>query len=95
MVMSIPFISVIEQNERERKRERERKGVNNFSKPDSDDVINKLPKTEDSHKENIICLSNLEEIVFYPCSQRPLNNVFKYKKCKPCVDYDKYLDFFE
>tara|TARA_Y100000389_G_scaffold191825_1_gene218579 strand:+ start:1440 stop:1664 length:225 start_codon:yes stop_codon:yes gene_type:complete len=74
MVMSFPFIAVVERNERQKK-----EAVNNLLPVD----------------RNMICLSNLDEIVFYPCSRKEIFSALRPNMNKPPVDYDKYLDFFE
>jgi hypothetical protein len=88
--MSFPFITVVERNERQKK-----EAANNLSQVDYD-IISKnkeSPKKEICDKDNMICLSNLDEIVFYPCPRKSIFSKLKYNK--PRVDYDKYLDFFE
>lgn len=92
MVMSFPFITVVERYERQKK-----EAVNKLPPVDSN-IISKnkdTPKKENSYKDNMICLSNLDEIVFYPCPQKSIFAELRSNINKSPVDYDKYLDFFE
>ena len=102
MVMSFPFITVIEKNERQKKLETislekpnipsniheksQKVTIESTAKPQQE----KCPKNYD-----MVCLSNLEEIVFYTSSSRCLLSELKLNSKPSNVDYDKYLDFFE
>lgn len=100
MVMSFPFVTTVERNERQKKK----------------DVIsanNKVPcavskenavkshegkitsSVNEKNVQDMICLSNLEEIVFFTSSSRCLLDEIKTKPPKSKVNYDKYLEFFE
>tara|TARA_Y100000389_G_scaffold155236_2_gene155855 strand:+ start:1615 stop:1965 length:351 start_codon:yes stop_codon:yes gene_type:complete len=116
MVMSFPFITVIEKNERQKrldaislkKSNKESKIIsdnknnivdNNSSKEmkDVETIREKNISEYSSLNDNIICLSNLEEVVFYTSTKKCLLTELYNpgKKVKPPVDYDKYLDLFE
>ena len=101
MVMSFPFVSIIERNERQKKLD-----PISLNKPNVDEVINKntvvsdkpqktLNNGKNSQTQDMVCLSNLEEIVFFTSTSRCLLDEMKYTGTTKKVDYDKYLEFFE
>jgi len=105
MIMNFPFITIVERNEKSKK------SINNLLPVDCNtasknkDISNKnIQNKEIQNKEilneydNMICLSNLEEIVFdssCPCPRKYIFDSLKPNKSKSNIDYDKYLDFFE
>ncbi len=92
MVMSFPFVTVVERNEKRKKM--------GLVGGDNDNIIHpkqsqKCPKPEPKNEsQDMICLSNLEEIVFSTSSSRCLMDEIRVTP-RPPIDYDKYLDFFE
>lgn len=102
MVMSFPFITTIEKNERQKKInaisiEKINTKTGNHSKNDIKSPESTIKPTSDQYSEthDMICLSNLEEVVFYTSTSRCLLKELRcFSKSTP-VDYDKYLDFFE
>tara|TARA_Y100000389_G_C17253524_1_gene409342 strand:+ start:44 stop:319 length:276 start_codon:yes stop_codon:yes gene_type:complete len=60
---------------------------------DSEKVCEK--KIQKPQHQDMLCLSNLEEIVFFTSTSRCLLDEMKDVPSKPAVEYDKYLDFFE
>ena len=114
MVMSFPFITVIEKNEKQKKLDAISLSNNNKEHnivPDNKNIVgdntNKEIKVMETIRErnisecpalyDMICLSNLEEIVFYTSTKKCLlTELYNTEnKVKPPVDYDKYLDLFE
>ncbi len=114
MVMSFPFITVIEKNERQKKLDAISLSKNNKEPnifPDNknivgDNTLKEIKVMETIRERNIsecpnsndmVCLSNLEEIVFYTSTKKCLlTELYNTKNNdKPPVDYDKYLDLFE
>ena len=109
MVMSFPFITAVEINEKKKKLDMISLNKINTELTNSSD---KKPKTEpkksetsqnnsseNTEKENMICLSNLEEVVFYKSSPKRTTNKSNSERKNsiplPFNNYDKYLDFFE
>jgi hypothetical protein len=101
MVMSFPFVSIIERNERQKKLD-----AISLNKPNVDEVINKNAVISEKSKQTLnietnnrtqdmVCLSNLEEIVFFTSTSRCLLDEMKTNRSTTKVDYDKYLEFFE
>lgn len=91
MVMSFPFVTVVERNEKRKKMDLV--GGDNIIRPEqSQKCPNPEPKNE---SQCMICLSNLEEIVFSTSSSRCLMDEMRLIPRPPPIDYDKYLDFFE
>lgn len=98
IVMSFPFVNVVERNERQKKiniipsNKSTPLVVNKESSVNSKE--NKPSVVTEKNVQNMVCLSNLEEIVFLTSSSR--GSLYNMKSTpKPVVDYDKYLDFFE
>lgn len=90
MVMSFPFVTVVERNEKRKKMDL--LGGDNIITPKQSQ---KCPKPEPKNEsQDMICLSNLEEIVFSTSSSRCLMDEMRLTP-RPPIDYDKYLDFFE
>ena len=91
LVMSFPFITVVEKNERQKQlppKSIEKTVANTTAN------VNDIPPKKNPEKCDMICLSNLEEIVFYTSTSQCLLNEMKVPTKQP-VDYDKYLDYFE
>ncbi len=90
MVMSFPFVTVVERNEKRKKMDL--LGGDNIIPPKQSQ---KCPKPEPKNEsQDMVCLSNLEEIVFSTSSSRCLMDEMRLTP-RPPIDYDKYLDFFE
>lgn len=90
MVMSFPFVAVVERNEKKKKL-----GVVNNEKFVRDEQSQKCPKPEPKNQsQDMVFLSNLEEIVFSTSPSRCLMDEMRVTP-RPPIDYDKYLDFFE
>ena len=101
MVMSFPFITVIERNEKlKRKNVLEQSSTStNKGCPLSKECKKKdvAPDKEHCDKyKDMVLLSNLEEVVFQTSSSKCLmDELFPQQKNKKKINYDKYLDFFE
>lgn len=101
MVMSFPFVSIIERNERQKKldaislnKSNANEGINKSA------VISNQPKQtinieKNNQTQDMVCLSNLEEIVFFTSTSRCLLDEMKTNRSTTKVNYDKYLEFFE
>lgn len=101
MVMSFPFVSIIERNERQKKldaislnKQNANEGINKSA------VISNQPKQtinidKNNQTQDMVCLSNLEEIVFFTSTSRCILDEIKSNRSTTKVDYDKYLEFFE
>ena len=101
MVMSFPFVSIIERNERQKKldtislnKTNANEGINKSA------VISNQPKQtinieKNNQTKDMVCLSNLEEIVFFTSTSRCILDEMKSNRSTTKVDYDKYLEFFE
>ena len=93
MVISFPFVTLVERTEKVQKQ--------NVSGEVNKEIMKSPPtnspppkKLELNNERDMICLSNLEEVVFYNSPYKcPFNETNKKKKTP--VDYDKYLEFFE
>uniref|UniRef100_A0AB39JC20 Uncharacterized protein n=1 Tax=Florenciella sp. virus SA2 TaxID=3240092 RepID=A0AB39JC20_9VIRU len=109
----VPFITIIERAEREKLNERKEKDLKSKSNINKEEI--KMNKKNDvspslivkddkmSHKdkyENLVCLSNLEDIVVLPEKDKKQNfksnmSLPPISKAKPQDFFDKYHDFFE
>lgn len=109
MVMSFPFITMVEHNEK-KKRKNALELENNLSTVVADKSINTnidnkniKPSSKKCNKEHnkneykdMVILSNLDEVVFQTSSSKCLmDELFPKQKNKKEINYDKYLDFFE
>jgi len=54
-----------------------------------------MNKKNNIETDDIICLSNLEEVVFYSPMPKYLSSETKSTLKAQQVDYDKYLEYFE
>lgn len=72
-------------------------GDNNSKGIKDVETIRERNMSESLNSNDMICLSNLEEVVFYTSTKKCLLTELynTEKKVKPPVDYDKYLDLFE
>ena len=103
LVMGFPFITMIERKERQNTLDNINKKVGEPRKPLT---LPPVPKSSEPSKnetdcrelthDDMICLSNLEDVAFYTVSTNCLlDEINPNRKKKKYVDYDKYLDFFE
>lgn len=101
MVMSFPFINMIEYNEKlKRKNALESSStLTDKSCSLSNECKKKLVSPDKEHCDkykDMVILSNLEDVVFLNSSSKCLmHELFPPQKNKKKIDYDKYLDFFE
>lgn len=103
MVMSFPFITVIEHNEKlKRKNALELSSnltINNRSLCKESKKQDVSPNKEELDKyQDMAIMLNYEEICFQPSPTSPkclMRKLFPEQKNKKIIDYDKYLDFFE
>lgn len=95
-VTSLSFVNQTERNEKQRKASSPPVAIPATVSPDINVSKNKKGKESEKSldKHDMICLSNLEEVVFYTCTSQCLLHEIKASRGCP-VDYDKYLDYFE
>lgn len=109
MVMSFPFITMVEYNEKAKKNKQLDAKQLDSKQLDSKqhnirslcpEKSNKSSSNEERSIENdcdMIFLSNLEEVIFHTSSSKCLMRELlpETKNTKQPVEYDKYLEFFE
>ena len=83
--MSFPLVKDSRKNENEKRTNSE----------DSEKRVVCEKKSKRPQYQDMVCLSNLEEIVFFTSTSRCLLDEMKDVTSKSAVEYDKYLDFFE
>tara|TARA_A100001011_G_C14321225_1_gene850754 strand:+ start:1157 stop:1468 length:312 start_codon:yes stop_codon:yes gene_type:complete len=103
MVIRFPFVTSVERTEKDKNynvseenpKKRKPPPINLAPKKVKPPTTNLSSKKSEVYNErDMICLSNLEEVVFYNSPYKCPFNEINNKKSTP-VNYDKYLDFFE
>lgn len=109
MVMSFPFITLIEKNEKQKRLDAislKKKGGDYHNENNTINASKEVKPVKaicqkdigkSANSNDMICLSNLEEIVFYTSTDKCLLDEIcnSTNKSTPPVDYDKYLHLFE
>ena len=102
IVMSFPFITQIEYDEKIKREKALMKSSSNptnknYSLSEENKKKSPHPVKEDCDKyKHAELLSNLEDVVFQTSSSKCLSHQLSPpQKNKKKIDYDKYLDFFE
>jgi hypothetical protein len=94
--MNFSFRSVTNKSNQESEKHCESLQNSNKCKDKQQNAKTEIHEDRFQENQNMVCLSNLEEIVFYTQSSKCLLKEMKlYKEQQTPVDYDKYLDFFE